>query len=563
MAWWYGETADEIRAAYQDARRAPGWIVLGMIAVCWPISGFSLLPVGVAAGVWLIMMFFTRYLRWWLRRRIRRWSRPVIGILALVILVAQAGPWAWLLAVGLWLVFAGLTDKLRAKRRILAWVLDAVARTCRVNPATLHTIDDDWDGLTLKYAEVEFGADLRAEDPAVRERVAGAVQWALRYAGAYGVAWPPGVATFQIRTEAPMPRKVVEQPWGDGLPGIPVGITDPATADGTVDILDAHTSQVINSLPVTMIDPDDGRHILVAGGTGGGKSNWIRGFIARGLKNGKFPGGVFIFDGKGGSDYIVFEGREGVHCVAREPEEWAENIPKVSAMMRTRYDEDAEYERGHREKPYHPRALVVLDEIQEIRSTLGANNVDPFLQQSSRQMRAASMTDLLATQRPDAKDAIPGAVKDMLEYVIVMGYVSPVGAREILGQDWRVIVDEYGSETVPGRGMARIAGRLIRLQAFQLDTPRKNPAMEHFYPRKLAAAGAENQQQVAEQLPPNVIRWAPRRAPAQQAQQPGAQDGEGVDPDAATPPQGIPRIGDTTPAADETAAGGPRRRRTV
>jgi hypothetical protein len=86
---------------------------------------------------------------------------------------------------------------------------------------------------------------------------------------------------------------------------------------------------------------------------------------------GWFPGGVFLFDGKGGSDCIPFEDWIGVHCVARDPEAWAEHMPQVAAMMRSRYDEDAEYHRGHSPRPNHPRYLVVLDEVQEIRGTLG------------------------------------------------------------------------------------------------------------------------------------------------------------------------------------------------
>ncbi len=84
-------------------------------------------------------------------------------------------------------------------------------------------------------------------------------------------------------------------------------------------------------------------------------------------------------------------------------------------MMRGRYDEDAEYHRGHRGKPSNPRWLIVLDEVQEIRRVLGKKVLDPFLQQISRQVRAANGRLVVVTQRPDTEDAIPGAVRDMLE----------------------------------------------------------------------------------------------------------------------------------------------------
>ncbi|GAB3902535.1 hypothetical protein GCM10029964_093150 [Kibdelosporangium lantanae] len=113
---WYSPAAEEVRAAFYDTRRAPGWVVLGLILVEWPLTGFSVIPLGIAAGAWLLMMWATRAIRfWYLRRRIRRVARPVIGVLALVVLTLQAGLFAWLLGAGLWLVFAGLTDLPRAR----------------------------------------------------------------------------------------------------------------------------------------------------------------------------------------------------------------------------------------------------------------------------------------------------------------------------------------------------------------------------------------------------------------------------------------------------------------
>jgi DNA segregation ATPase FtsK/SpoIIIE-like protein len=321
-------------------------------------------------------------------------------------------------------------------------------------------------------------------------------------------------------------------------------------------------------IPVALINPADAqRHYLVIGGTGAGKSMFVRAFIARALRAGWFPGGVYIFDGKGGSDYIVFEGREGVHCVARHPDEWEANLAPVVAMMRQRYDADAEYERGNRPKPDLPRYLVIVEEVQEIRATLGKDVLDPFLQQISRQMRASNGRLMVVTQRPDVSDAMPGAVRDMLEDRIVLGFISQKGAQMAMDQDWRAVVDEYGTESVPGRGMARIGGKLIRIQGFYLPSPREHPEVEHLYPRKLDQAG---QSSAAEPpLPHNVARWAPRPAAPPQApdgpQQPpdgsqGSDQGrpaDEVDSDAPTPPHGIPRIGLAVVEPDTAEAPGP------
>ncbi|CAM3412091.1 type IV secretory system conjugative DNA transfer family protein [Kibdelosporangium persicum] len=511
-SWWASPAAEEVRAAYHDTKRAPGWVVLGMIGVFWPLTGFSLVPVGVAVVVWLIMMWTTSGIRYWfLRRRVRRVLRPLIGLLALLVLSVQAGIWAWLLSIGVWLIVAGLTDTWRAHHRLATWIVGAVSRTTKNDPDEFDLHTTEWDGRHLLYAEVDFGPLVRTEDAAARDRIAQAVAWSLRHAGRYTVSWPAGRASFEITATPTLPTSIYEQDWGD-LPGIPIGATDAEHADGVVDTVEAETGTVLESLPIVLVDPTNSdKHILVVGGTGAGKSVWMRGFIARGMRKGWWPGGVFILDGKGGSDFIVFEGREGVHCVARHPDEWTEWLPRISTMMRQRYDEDADYERGNTPKPNFPRYLVVLDEVQEIRATLGKNELDPILQQISRQIRASKGKLLVATQRPDAEDAIPGAVRDMLEDRIILGYMSDTGARMVLGKDWREAVDEYGSNTVPGRGLARVGGHLRRIQGFYLDTPREHPEVEHLYPPKTATVGVTQRNQ-ANAESATTTQWAPRPA---------------------------------------------------
>jgi heme exporter protein D len=529
--WWYSPSVYEIRAACLDTRRHPVLVVLVAVAVFWPLSGFTWLPLALAGGAWLAVVLVTRWVHWWWRWRLRRATLPAIGLATLGVLTAQAGPLAWGITLGLWLVIAGLTDTVRARRRLLAWVCQAVARAARIDPADLHPHSVEWDGRRLTWAAIDTHGQLRVEDQAVRDRVAGAVSWALRHVGGYTVAWPAGINAFEITADPALPTSVDEQHWPPDLPGIPVGVTDTANADGVVDTVDATTGEVLTSLPVLLVHPGDSqRHYLVVGGTGAGKSNFTRGFIARALRMGWLPGGCFIFDGKAGSDYIVFEGRDGVRCVAREPDEWEQNMAAVAAMMRARYDEDAAYHRGHTGKPDQPRWLVVLEEIQEIRTVLGRKVVDPFLQQISRQIRASNGRLMVVTQRPDTEDAIPGAVRDMLEERIILGFVSGTGARMVLDKDWQAVTDEYGQAPVPGRGMARITGHLVRLQSFRLDLPREHPELEAFYPPRSAQPAPEDTHRSGT-LPTTTARWAP-------------QPDQDADDDAPTPPTGVR----TTPA---------------
>jgi hypothetical protein len=163
----------------------------------------------------------------------------------------------------------------------------------------------------LTWCEIDHRGVIREEESTVRDRIAAAASWSLRHLGRYTVSWVPGTNAFEIQADPLLPTSVDEQHWGE-LPGIPIGVTDLASADGVVETIDATTGDLLVSLPVKLINPADSeKHLLVIGGTGSGKSNFTRGFIARALRMGWFPGGVFIFDGKGGSDYIPFEGRVG------------------------------------------------------------------------------------------------------------------------------------------------------------------------------------------------------------------------------------------------------------
>jgi hypothetical protein len=565
-SWWYSPAATELRTAWHDTRRAPGWILFGCCVVFWPLTGFSPWPAILGGGLWLIGMLvlslrvLQRLLRWRIRRRLRHWLTRSAGVVAFVWLAWEAGPLAWGLAAGLWLIAASLTDTLRARRRILAWLLTGVASTARIDPGELSVTGTTWRGRHLQGAEVAHTSALRTEEQATRDRVATAVSWRMRHAGGYQVAWPPGAMAFQVTALPTLPTSVYDQLWPDTLPGIPVAVTDLESADVVYEERDPDTRQTLVSLPLILVNPDTSeKHWLVIGGTGAGKTVYTRGFIARALRLGWFPGGAWILDGKSSADYIVFEGRQGVHAVAREPEEWARSLAAVSRMMQVRYEEDAEYERGHRPKPHHPRYLLVLEEIQEIRSVLGEKNMDPFLQQLARQMRGSNGRLMAITQRPDTADAMPGSVRDMLEDRFVWGFVSKQGAQMALDSDWRMVVDEYGADTTPGRGVVRIGGRIRRAQSFMLDTPRKVPAVEILYPAKATQDAPQSPQQRALAAPPGV--WAPAppatpaaaAAPGQPAGEPVSDVDEGIDGHADVDEDAAAQ---GAPAADPDAGGG-------
>jgi hypothetical protein len=159
-------------------------------------------------------------------------------------------------------------------------------------------------------------------------------------------------------------------------------------------------------------------------------------------------------------------------------------------------------------------------------------------------MRASNGRLMVVTQRPDTEDAIPGSVRDMLEDRIILGFVSGTGARMVLDRDWQTVVDEYGVDPVPGRGMARIGGKLTRIQGFRLALPREHPEAEQFYPPRVAdPVGSGQSSPRPGGVPRSTVgRWASRPStpdPSAAASAAGASQDRGSD-DAPTPRYGIP-----------------------
>ncbi|GAB3902530.1 hypothetical protein GCM10029964_093140 [Kibdelosporangium lantanae] len=164
-----------------------------------------------------------------------------------------------------------------------------MSKTTRNDPQEFDVTETRWDGRRLLYADVVLGPLVRVEDQASRDRIAQTIAWSLRYAGTYTVAWPAGRAAFTVSAAPALPTLVDEQPWGE-VPGIPIGVTDEQHADGWIDTVDDVTGEVVGTLPIALVNPATSqRHYLVIGGTGAGKSVWIRGFIARGCARGGGP----------------------------------------------------------------------------------------------------------------------------------------------------------------------------------------------------------------------------------------------------------------------------------
>lgn len=484
--WWFSTGGYELRAAWRDLHRSPGLALAVLALLLWPWAGFTVAPVIAGAVLWLLIRLVSWFApSWWIRRRIRRWTQPAVALVVLGWLALSAGVGGWLITLGVGLIAIALTDSWRARRRVAAWVLAGVAAAARIDPASLRLCRPRWTGRRLDAAEVTYNEALRDADPGVRERIGEAVSWRLRHVGSYEVSWPSGVQAFELRRAATLPERAIDQLWPD-LSGLPIAITDDRDADLIIEKRDENTNEIVSRLPVRLWTPDAERHLLVIGGTGAGKTEFVRRLLAVGLRMGLFPGGAYVLDGKSSGGYACFVGREGVHMVAREPAEWLAGLGEVSGIMKARYEAQWKYRLGHGPKPDMPRLALLLEECQEIRAQLG-KDADAFYSQLGRQCREAQITLILVTQRPDVKDAIPGAVRDMLEDRIVLGFVSAKGAQMALEEHWRDAVDNYGEQMPPGRGVARLAGKYSRIQGLYAGDPIDRPESEPLFPPKVGA----------------------------------------------------------------------------
>jgi hypothetical protein len=210
--------------------------------------------------------------------------------------------------------------------------------------------------------------------------------------------------------------------------------------------------------------------------------------IVRAIRDGSVPV-WFIIDGKAGADYASLEDRQGVVTVGYEPADWDRIFRYViEQIMRARYAEARAYEAGRGPKPPEwPRVGILIDEVQAVREGLGAKVFDAYINELVRLIRAARGTVVIATQRPDVRDSLPGAVRDNLVNRIVCGWMSRTGAEMLLDTDWRWITGDPDSDvsrpqSPPGRAVARINGRLFRLQVPYLPSPVRESWADPLYP---------------------------------------------------------------------------------
>jgi hypothetical protein len=216
-------------------------------------------------------------------------------------------------------------------------------------------------------------------------------------------------------------------------------------------------------------------HVLVSGGTGGGKSVWARTTIEALRVNG-FT--CFIGSGKV-SDFAALEGLPGVAMVAGDPAQTAVMVRTVRREMERRNVVAAEAKRqGESDAFSFPPILLVLDEwgATEMLMKSAYKKSDSFMQDIDLLLRVGRearvhVALLSQTIRKTGDGAVPGSWQENLGLTVALGSPSEI----------TLLSDAFTEESRPrarvvgarlkgkrGRGLTaeRETGRVVEFQSF-------------------------------------------------------------------------------------------------
>jgi hypothetical protein len=217
-------------------------------------------------------------------------------------------------------------------------------------------------------------------------------------------------------------------------------------------------------------------HLLVGGGTGSGKTEWLRAAVASLIvtntpetlrlavvdpKRNAFPelaGSPFLWR----PDALVDSPDSSVLSLLEDLIE--EMLRRNGLLRQTAADDLMQYRQ--RTGLTIPRVVVVVDEFAELLLSGGRKQRDEFEQcfiRIAATGRAAGIHLILATQRP-SRQVVSGNLKANLPGKIAM--------RVANGTDSRVLIDQPGAEHLLGRGDLLLAGLSsdpVRLQSAWLS----------------------------------------------------------------------------------------------
>jgi hypothetical protein len=487
-AWWREAmyaTQDTARWLWLAAMVAAVtvWVARGMPSPYTAAAVAVLTPIGAGLGAARAWRRYSRQdreeRRAVARASWRRWLTAYAVTAAVVPEIVTGAVLPVLLAAVALVELAVLTIPARSRRRLLARLRRGAAVVAGDEDVSVGRAL--WSGRDLERVYVFYPPDWVAHRATKRDELVERVMWDLcgppPRTPAEAIARPDYLSTYnhgehrlEVQRVPSLPRRLAARDWGP-RDAIVVGQT-------TADLADA----VVDGVPVALYRPD--AHALIVGATQHGKSSGVRAWAVDGLTHGIFPGGLWAVDGKGSGSLAALLGRRGVHAVGHTPDEWRAILTQlVGPEVSRRYSEMLAWRAGESDRrPNHPRALLILDEIQQVLMVC-PDLLDP-LNTLARQALEAGVRVWVLTQRPDAADAVPGAIRDQLVDRVTFGPLSGSGAKmsfDIAGDEWHRAL---GVAPIPGRALTWLGGAWRPLQAPWLPIPADDPRVEPLYPQK-------------------------------------------------------------------------------
>lgn len=190
-------------------------------------------------------------------------------------------------------------------------------------------------------------------------------------------------------------------------------------------------------------------HMLVAGGTGSGKSSFLHTIIANCLKRDDIW--LYLADPKHGVEFYKYE--DYANVIVHTYDETVSMLENLHADMEQRYELFRKLGiKNIAESPFvAPKIMVIIDEVADLmlrdkdKKNPNRGQFERLLIGLAQKSRAVGIHIILATQRPSV---------DVLTGLIKANFPSRLACKVSSSVDSKVIIDQAGAENLGGRGEA-------------------------------------------------------------------------------------------------------------
>jgi S-DNA-T family DNA segregation ATPase FtsK/SpoIIIE len=348
----------------------------------------------------------------------------------------------------------------------------AAAATVDEAPALIAALKLDYGSVkarTVRRARVELGVEWVIELPP---------------AGVYGDLaskahriiswWDVDPERFTVRPGATSRQVVLlalDEPLYSRVPSLP----DPREAEerGVLPVgYDMHGSLTEIESPVGVT------HMLVAGSTGGGKTEELKWLAYFAIVNGW---DLILVDGKGDGDFAYLERACRIYEENPDHGRMMEILDFVEQEHLQRAAANSASVRSGAGKIRHRPVLFIIDEISTYTDEASNKNKEDFqrkLKTVSRKARSSRMLAVLATQNPKA-EVIDTGIRGNARVRIALGCADSTQSNVILGSGTASAGHDASKlPDVPGAGILQVKDRNRQMRGLMVSDEELNAAVD-------------------------------------------------------------------------------------